>query len=106
MKKALRAALKSVRVLGPSAPEKRARPSAADLGEIPSDLASEAADRIRDAVEMGDVTGIKSIVDDLTSRSDAFVPIGTKFIQMAEDFDFDGIVKFAGELEKSYKPIE
>ena len=104
MKKALQAALKSVRVLGPSATEKPAKPSAADLGEIPLELASEAADRIRDAVEMGDVTRIKSIVYDLKSRSDAFAPIGDKFIQMAEDFDFDGIVKLADKLDKSQKP--
>jgi CheY-like chemotaxis protein len=95
---ALLAALKSVRVLGPSAPEKRAKLSAAALGEISSELAREAADRIRDAVEMGDVTRIKSIVEDLKSRSDAFVPIGDKFIQMAADFDFDGILKLADQL--------
>jgi hypothetical protein len=61
-------------------------------------LAIEPADRIRDAVEMGDVTRIKSIVEDLKSRSDAFVPIGDKFIQMAADFDFDGILKLADQL--------
>jgi hypothetical protein len=103
MKEALQAALDSVRILGPAAPEKRAGPSAADLGEIPSELASEAAERIRNAAEMGDVTGIKTIVDDLKSRSDAFAPTGAKFIQMAEDFDFEGIVKLADELNKSNK---
>ena len=104
LKKALQAALKSVRVLGHPAPEKPAKLSSTALGEIPSELAKEAVDRIHDAVEMGDVTRIKSIVDDLKSRSDAVAPLGDKFIQMAEDFDFDGILKLADELDKSQEP--
>jgi CheY-like chemotaxis protein len=105
LKKALQAALKSVRVLGHPAPAKPAKPSAAALAEIPSELAKEATDRIRDAVEMGDVTRVKSIADDLKSRSDAFAPLGDKFIQMAEDFDFEGILKLADQLDKSQKSI-
>jgi polar amino acid transport system substrate-binding protein len=104
MKKVLQAALKSVRVLGHPAPEKPAKPSAEELREIPAELAKEATDRIRDAVEMGDVTRIKSIVEDLKSKCDAFAPIGNKFIQMTEDFDFDGIVKLADQLVKSQEP--
>jgi HPt (histidine-containing phosphotransfer) domain-containing protein len=104
MKKVLQAALKSVRVLGHPAPEKPAKPSAEELREIPAELAKEATDRIRDAVEMGDVTRIKSIVEDLKSKCDAFAPIGDKFIQMTEDFDFDGIVKLADQLVKSQEP--
>ena len=98
LKKALQAARKSVRVLGQPAPEKPAKPPAAAFGKIPSELAKEATNRIRDAVEMGDVTRIKSIVEDLKSRSDAFVPLGDRFIQMAEDFDLDGIQKLAEAL--------
>jgi hypothetical protein len=104
MKKVLQAALKSVRVLGHPAPEKPAKPSAEELREIPAELAKEATDRIRDAVEMGDVTRIKSIVEDLKSKCDAFAPIGDKFIQMTEDFDFGGIVKLADQLVKSQEP--
>ena len=100
LEKALQAALESVRVLGPSAPEKPAKPSAAALAEIPPELAREATDRIREAAAMGDVTRIKTIAEDFKSKSDAFAPIGDRFIQMAEDFDFDGILKLAHELEK------
>jgi hypothetical protein len=60
--------------------------------------ARQAADRIRDAVEMGDVTRIKSIVEDLISKSDAVASLGDKFIQMAADFDFDGVLKLADQL--------
>jgi len=100
MKKALQTATESVRVLGPVAPDKQAGPEAADLGEIPAELAKEAAVRIREAVEMGDVTQVKSIVEALKSRSDAAAPLGDKFIQMAEDFDFDGILKLTEQLAR------
>jgi PAS domain S-box-containing protein len=105
LEKALQTALKSVRVLGHPVPETPAKLSAEALAEIPPELAKEAVDRILDAVEMGDVIRIKSIAGDLKSRSDAFAPIGDKLIQMAEDFDFDGIVKLADQLDPSKKPI-
>jgi hypothetical protein len=49
---------------------------------------------------MGDVTRIKSIAEDFKSKSDAFVPISDRFIQLAEDFDFDGILKLAAQLDQ------
>ncbi len=98
LKKALQAALKSVRVLGHPAPEKPAKPSAAALGEIPPELAKQAADRIREAAEMGDVIRIKTIAENFQSNSEAFAPIAESFIQMTEDFDFDGILKLADKL--------
>jgi CheY-like chemotaxis protein len=100
MKNALQTATDSVRVLGPAARDKQAGPEVADLGEIPAELAKEAAGRIREAVEMGDVTQVKSIVEELKSRSDAAAPLGDKFIQMVEDFDFDGILKLTEQLAR------
>jgi hypothetical protein len=104
LKKAIDRALRAVQALGPPALEKPAKPSAEALGEIPAGLAKEAADRIRDAVEMGDVTRIKTVAEDFKSKSEAFAPIADRFIQMAEDFDFDGILKSADELDKPQKP--
>ena len=98
LKKALRAALKSVRALGPSVPEKPAKPSTAALTEIPPELAKEAVDRIREAAEMGDVTRIKTIAEEFRSKSEAFAPIADCIIQKAADFDFDGVLKLADEL--------
>jgi PAS domain S-box-containing protein len=100
MKKALQTATESLGVLGPAAPDKQAGPETADLGEIPAELSKEAAGRIREAVEMGDVIQVKSIVEELKSRSDAAAPLGDKFIQMVEDFDFDGILKLTEKLAK------
>ena len=66
-------------------------------------MAAEAINRIKEPAELGDVTQIKSIAEELKSKSDAFAPIGDKFIQLAEDFDFEGISKLVGELEKIAK---
>jgi hypothetical protein len=49
---------------------------------------------------MGDVTRIKTIAEDFKSKSEVFAPISNRFIQLAEDFDFDGILKLANELDQ------
>jgi hypothetical protein len=48
---------------------------------------------------MGDVTRIRAIAEDLQTRSEAFGPIADRCIKMAEDFEFEGILKIADELE-------
>jgi HPt (histidine-containing phosphotransfer) domain-containing protein len=98
LEKALQAALKSVRVLGSPVPEKPTRPYSETLAEIPPELAKQATDLIREAADMGDVTRIKTIAEDFKSKSDAFTPISEHLIQMAEDFDFEGILKLADKL--------
>ena len=49
---------------------------------------------------MGDVTQIKAIAEELKTNSDVLAPIGDRFIQLAEDFDFDGILKLAAQLDQ------
>ncbi len=97
--RALQAALESVRALGTPVSEKPAKPSAEALAEIPPELAREAAGRIRDAVEIGDITRIKSIIEELNSKCDSFAPFGDRFVQLAEDFVFDAILKLVSELD-------
>ncbi len=99
LEKAFDEALQSVQTLGSPALEKPTEPSSETLAEIPPELAREAAGRIRDAAEMGDVTRIKSIIEELNSKCDAFAPFGDRFVQLAEDFDFDAILKLVSELE-------
>ena len=100
LEKSINQALAAVQTLGPGPQKKPDRPSAAEMAAIPPDLAEEAARRIKEQAEMGDVTQIKSIAAELRSKSDAFAPMSDQFVQLAEDFDFDGIAKLAGELEK------
>jgi PAS domain S-box-containing protein len=100
LEKSINQALEAVQTLGPVPAEKTQQPSADEMTAIPSELAGEAVDRIKEPAEMGDVTQIKSIAEDLKSKSTAFAPFGDKFIQLAEDFDFEGISKLVGKLEK------
>jgi HPt (histidine-containing phosphotransfer) domain-containing protein len=81
----------------------RARSAAADIevqAAIPPELAREAASRLRDAAEMGDISGVVSAVDELESRLNAFAPYKKKIVQLADEFDFDGVLKLAQEFEK------
>jgi CheY-like chemotaxis protein/HPt (histidine-containing phosphotransfer) domain-containing protein len=99
LEKTINEAIEVVQILGSPALEKPTAPPSETLAEIPPELAREAADRIRDAAEMGDVTRIKSIIEELNSKCDAFAPFGDRFVQLAEDFDFDAILKLVSELE-------
>jgi CheY-like chemotaxis protein/HPt (histidine-containing phosphotransfer) domain-containing protein len=103
LEKSINQALEAVQTLGPVPAEKTEQPSADEMTAIPPEVAAEAVDRIKEPAEMGDVTQIKSIAEDLKSKSEAFAPFSDKFIQLAEDFDFEGISKLVGELEKIAK---
>jgi two-component system, sensor histidine kinase and response regulator len=93
-------ALEAVQTLGPVPAEKTQQPSAGAMTAIPPNMAAEAISRIKEPAEMGDVTQIKSIAEELKPKSDALAPLCDKFIQLADDFDFEGISKLVGELEK------
>jgi hypothetical protein len=57
------------------------------------------ADRIQAAAEMGDVTEIKSIAEELKAESAAMAPFCDDLIRLADDFDFDGIQKIVLESD-------
>jgi hypothetical protein len=57
------------------------------------------AKRIRDAAEMGDVMTLIAIVAEIETQSDSCVPLSKQIVQMAEDFDLDGIEKLAEALD-------
>jgi two-component system sensor histidine kinase/response regulator len=99
--KSIDQALQAVQTLGPVPAEKPEEPLADQMAGIPPEIALEAAQRIKEPAEMGDVTQIKSIAEKFRAKSEAFGPLCERFIQLADDFDFDGIVKLAGELEKT-----
>lgn len=96
-------ALRAVRSLEPVADEPvSARMSDHGPGELMPDLAREAAGRLRDAAEMGDVAGLRAVGEEMTSRSASFAPYRDRIAQMADDFDFDGVIALAGDLERMH----
>jgi hypothetical protein len=48
---------------------------------------------------MGDVTTLNAIAAEIKTKSDSCMPLSKQIIQMAEDFDFDGIQKLADDLD-------
>ena len=96
---ALNQALESAQGLGISAEDNIGELSAEDFADISAELPDDIAERIRDAAEMGDVTTINAIATEIKTHSDACVPLSKQIVQMAEDFDLDGIQKLADALD-------
>jgi CheY-like chemotaxis protein len=92
--------LATIQQLGPVATPKLPELSEDATVSLPPDIAGDAAKRIRDAADMGDVTQLKTIAEELASQTDELAPVAQEIIQLAEDFDFDGIAKLATKLEK------
>ena len=92
-------ALESVQNLRPLCEEKSFETSLEMPAVLPPELSKEAAIRIRDALELGDIMRLKSIAEELQSQSEALVPFSDSLIQLADNFDFDGIAKLAAKLE-------
>ena len=99
LESALKHALKSAQSLGAPAEENVCKLSDEEIAAIPAELAHDIAKRIRDAAEMGDVTTLNAIAEEIKDQSDPCRPLSKQIIQMAEDFDMDGIQKLADKLD-------
>ena len=97
--KAINLALEAVQTLGLPAEEKSIEPSTEWLAKVPLERLKEISDHINSAAEMGDVIQIRSVAEELRSESDAMAPFCNELVQLAEDFDFDGIHNFVSEFE-------
>jgi HPt (histidine-containing phosphotransfer) domain-containing protein len=96
---ALNHALESAQSLGAAAEDITYKPSAEALADIPAELSQDIAKRIRAAAEMGDVTTLNAIAEEIKAHSDSCVPLSKQIVQMAEDFDLDGVQKLADDLD-------
>jgi HPt (histidine-containing phosphotransfer) domain-containing protein len=99
LENALNQALESVQSLGASTEENVCKLSDDEIAAIPAELAQDIAKRIRDAVEMGDVETLNAIAAEMKTHADSCVPLSKRIVQMAEDFEFDGILKLADALD-------
>ena len=95
----LNQALESAQSLGVSAEENIEKLSAEALADIPTELSQDIAMRIRAAAEMGDVMTLNVIAEEIKDRSDSCMLLSKQIVQMAEDFDLDGIQKLADDLD-------
>jgi len=99
LENALNQALESVQSLGAPAEENVSKLSDEQILAIPSELAQDIAKRIRDAAEMGDVMTLNTIAEEIKTHSDSCVPLSKQIVQLAEEFDLDGIQKLADALD-------
>jgi two-component system sensor histidine kinase/response regulator len=99
LENALNQALGSAQSLGVSDEETINKPSSEELVNISTELSQDIAKRIRDAAEMGDITTLNTIAEEIKGQSDSCKLLGELIVQMAEDFDLDGIQKLVDELD-------
>ncbi len=99
LENALNQAHESVQSLGASTEENVCKLSDDEIAAIPAELAQDIAKRIRDASEMGDVMTLNAIAAEIKTHSDSCVPLSKQIVQLAEDFDLDGIQKLADALD-------
>jgi CheY-like chemotaxis protein len=99
LENALNQALESAQSLSGSAEECLSKLSDEEISNIPAELAQDIAKRIRDAAEMGDVMTLNAISEEIKTHSDSCLPLSKHIVQMAEDFDLDGIQKLADDLD-------
>ncbi|MBT8331289.1 MAG: Hpt domain-containing protein, partial [Deltaproteobacteria bacterium] len=98
LENALNHALESVQSLGVSSEENACELSDGAIAAIPAEFAQDIAKRIGDAAEMGDVMTLNAIAEEIKTHSDSCEPLSKQIVQMAEDFDLDGIQKLADTL--------
>jgi CheY-like chemotaxis protein len=99
LENALNGALKSAQSLGASAEENACKLSDEEIVAISAEVAQDIAKRIRDAAEMGDVMTLNAIAKEIKTRSESCGPLSKQIVQLAEDFDLDGIQKLADKLD-------
>ncbi|MBW2408383.1 MAG: PAS domain S-box protein, partial [Deltaproteobacteria bacterium] len=93
LENALNQALQSAQSLGVSFEDNIDKLSAEELVEIPTELLKDIAKRIRDAAELGDLTTLNAIAGEIKDQSDSCMLLSKQIVQMAEDFDLEGIQK-------------
>jgi CheY-like chemotaxis protein len=99
LENALQHTLESVHSLGVSAEENTCKFSDEEIAAIPAEFAGDIAKQIRDAAELGDVTTLTAIAEEIKARSASCEPLSKQIILLAEDFDLDGIQKLAELLD-------
>jgi len=97
---AINQALEAVRTLGPPVEEKSREASTDWLAEIPVKQVKEIIDKIKAAVDMGDVMQVATIAEELKSGTPSMASFCDELIRLADDFDFDGIQRFVSAFDR------
>jgi CheY-like chemotaxis protein/HPt (histidine-containing phosphotransfer) domain-containing protein len=68
---------------------------------LPPEVASKIAEQLREAVELGDVAELSQIASELRGQTGVSRRYAAEITKLAEEFDFDGLVRLADSLEAS-----
>jgi HPt (histidine-containing phosphotransfer) domain-containing protein len=68
---------------------------------LPLEVTSGIAERLRKAVELGDLEQLSQIASDLSARKENTSFYVEEIHRLADDFDFDGLLKLANTLEQA-----
>ncbi len=98
LKNALDQAMGAVETLKTGDEAKNTELLAEPSASAPLDVDKETIRRLRDAAEMGDVTEVAAIADEIASQAPGFSPYRARIAQLADDFDFDGILQLTDKL--------
>jgi signal transduction histidine kinase/DNA-binding response OmpR family regulator/HPt (histidine-containing phosphotransfer) domain-containing protein len=99
LQSALKEALASCQTINPAVNDEISRPDKAPIPSMPVELPKQVADRLQDAVDMGNISELKIIAEELRTHSDAYDSISDRIFRLAEDFDLEAILKLVGELK-------
>ena len=99
LKHALDEALTASQTLKPSAAEIIPQPGEQAIPSMPVTVAKQAAERLRNAADMGNISELKTIAKELRSDSDTYGNFSDTIDRLAEDFDLGGIMKLCDKLE-------
>jgi PAS domain S-box-containing protein len=88
---ALHQALESARSLMAGAGGPAPAASAETGNDLPPELAQEAARRLQEALDTGDMALVSAVADELASRAEAFLPIRSSIATLVDGFDLDAI---------------
>ena len=80
-------------------PEDASPPATAATGALPSDLASRIAQRMRTAIEVGDVSELDRLAAELSREPGAGPHYGATVGRLTRAFDFDGLLRIASDLD-------
>jgi len=99
LENAINNALESVWLLGQPSEDKASGLPDEKIATIRAELTEEMAKRLRDAAEMGDVKTLSIIAEEIMNQSASFEPLGKQIVQLAADFEFDGILKMVDDFD-------
>ncbi len=86
-----------------SSDDQGASAAVSSFAAIPSDICRQASSRLIAAAEMGDVSELTLIVDDIVAKCPEFNECRSKILFLVDEFDFESIIELANTLNDTEK---